>query len=70
MAQSYGERERKDSDLIEEIRVTAEMAAEKVPEKVLISHKDGYDIIQLKTSEPGVHERKEHHLMAMFEPEP
>ncbi len=70
MAQSYGERERKDSELIDEIRISAEMAAEKVPEKVLISHEDGYDIIRLKTSGPGVHERKAHHPMAMLEPEP
>ena len=67
-SKSYEERELKDSKLIEEVLKAAEMAAEKSPELVEITTESGYNVIRVKSNEPGVHERKEHKPGTCLEP--
>ena len=55
---SFGQRELKDSILIEKVMATAAMEARKPPELEEITTESGYRVIRAKTDGPGVFERK------------
>lgn len=67
MSQSYGERVRKDEELINEVMEKAQAAAKTTSRVTVI--REGDDIIRIKSDEPGVKSRKMHKPGTILEPE-
>lgn len=60
MSTAFEERENRDYEAIERVKLAAKMAAEKSPELVEVATEGGYTIIRVKDDGPGVRERKAH----------